>query len=58
MIDLAKLYARHARRFDETRTRSVMELPYLERATSLVPPPGTVLDVGCGSGEPIARYFI
>jgi len=36
----------------------VMELPYLERATSLVPPPGTVLDVGCGSGEPIARYFI
>jgi SAM-dependent methyltransferase len=35
-----------------------MELPYLERATSLVPPPGTVLDVGCGSGEPISRYFI
>jgi SAM-dependent methyltransferase len=35
-----------------------MELPYLETATSLVPPPGTVLDAGCGSGEPIARYFI
>jgi SAM-dependent methyltransferase len=58
VIDLAKLYARHARRFDEARTRSVMELPYLESATSLVPPPGSVLDVGCGSGEPIARYFI
>jgi SAM-dependent methyltransferase len=58
VIDLAKLYARHARRFDEARTRSVMELPYLERLTSLVAAPGTVLDVGCGSGEPIARYFI
>ena len=58
MIDLAALYARHARRFDEARTRSLMELPYLETATSLVPSPGTVLDVGCGSGEPIARYFI
>src|SRR5262245_42513604 len=35
-----------------------MEVPYLERATSLVPPPGKVLDVGCGRGEPLARYFI
>lgn len=58
MIDLAKLYARHAQRFDAARTQSRMELPYLEMATSLAPPPGTVLDVGCGSGEPLARYFI
>ncbi len=36
----------------------MMELPYLERATRLRPPPGKVLDIGCGSGEPIARYFI
>lgn len=35
-----------------------MELPYLERAMALVPPPGRVLDLGCGSGEPIARYFL
>jgi SAM-dependent methyltransferase len=40
------------------RTRSMMELPYLERATSITPPPGKVLDIGCGSGEPIARYFV
>lgn len=58
LIDLAGLYARHAQRFDRARTRSLMELPYLERATSLAPPPGKVLDVGCGSGEPLARYFI
>jgi SAM-dependent methyltransferase len=35
-----------------------MGLPYLERAAALVPPPGKVLDIGCGSGEPLARYFI
>ena len=58
VIDLAKLYARHAERFDRARTRSLMELPYLELAASLVPPPGKMLDLGCGSGEPLARYFI
>ncbi len=35
-----------------------MERPYLGMAASLVPPPGTVLDIGCGSGEPIARWFV
>jgi SAM-dependent methyltransferase len=58
VIDLAAIYARHAREFDHVRTRSLMELPYLERVAGLAPPPGKLLDVGCGSGEPIARYFI
>ena len=57
MIDLAKVYAKHAREFDRARTGSAMELPYLERAASLAPLPGKMLDVGCGSGEPIARFF-
>jgi len=57
-IDLEALYARHARRFDAVRQGSRMELPYLEQAASLAPPPGAVLDLGCGSGEPLARYFI
>ncbi len=35
-----------------------MELPYLEKATALAPPPGRVLDLGCGGGEPLARYFV
>ena len=56
MMDLTQLYARHARRFDAARTRSLMELPYLETATTLAPPPGHVLDLG--SGEPLARYFV
>lgn len=35
-----------------------MELPYLQRVASTRPAPATMLDVGCGSGEPIARYFV
>jgi SAM-dependent methyltransferase len=58
VVDLAELYARHARRFDAFRTGSRMELPYLERIASLSPPSGAVLDLGCGSGEPIARFFV
>lgn len=35
-----------------------MEERYLRRVSELVAAPGRVLDVGCGSSEPIARYFI
>ncbi len=58
MIDLTKLYARHARRFDGARVGSTMERPYLARVAALAPPPAAVLDLGCGSGEPIARWFV
>jgi ubiquinone/menaquinone biosynthesis C-methylase UbiE len=58
VVDLAALYARHARRFDAVRTGCRMERPYLEAASALRPPPGGVLDLGCGSGEPIARFFV
>jgi SAM-dependent methyltransferase len=57
-VDLVELYARHAGRFDRARTRSLMELPYLDMATALAPPPGKILDLGCGTGEPLARYFV
>jgi SAM-dependent methyltransferase len=58
MEDPADLYSRHAERFDRGRWRELMERPYLEKAIALTPPPGRVLDLGCGSGEPIARYLI
>lgn len=35
-----------------------MELPYLKKAAALAPPPGKVLDLGCGSGEPLCRHFV
>lgn len=52
------LYERHALAYDRDRSRSLQERAWLDRFLSRVPPGGTILDVGCGMGEPIARYLI
>jgi cyclopropane fatty-acyl-phospholipid synthase-like methyltransferase len=52
------LYERHATSYDRDRGRSLQERAWLDRFLSHVSVGGTVLDVGCGMGEPIARYII
>ena len=52
------LYDRHAQAFDLARGRSLPERAWLDRFLDYVPAGGTVLDVGCGSGEPLARYLL
>jgi cyclopropane fatty-acyl-phospholipid synthase-like methyltransferase len=52
------LYERHATAFDRARGRSLVEGGWLDRFAALVAPGGAVLDLGCGSGEPIARYLL
>lgn len=52
------LYSRRAREFDADRTKSLFERAWLDAFLEHVPPAGTVLDLGCGSGEPTARYLI
>lgn len=52
------LYERHAGDFDRDRGRSLWEKAWLDRFLAYVRPSGTVLDVGCGMAEPIARYVI
>ena len=52
------LYQRRAREWAEARGTTLFERPWLDRFTVLLPPNGTVLDIGCGSGEPIARHLI
>jgi SAM-dependent methyltransferase len=52
------LYERHARAFDAARDRSLFEGGWLDRFSALVPAAGRVLDLGCGSGEPIAGHLI
>jgi len=52
------LYQRHARAWDRARGRSLFEKQWLDRFLALIPPGESILDIGCGSGEPIARYFI
>jgi SAM-dependent methyltransferase len=52
------LYSRRAAEFDADRGRSLNEQPWLDAFLEHVPQAGSVLDLGCGSGEPIARHLI
>jgi SAM-dependent methyltransferase len=54
------LYRRHARIWAAKRATQLggpMEAPWLDRFLGLLPPRPAVLDIGCGSGEPIGRYL-
>lgn len=45
--------------FDEHRTKDMsLEKFYINYIESHIPAGGNILDVGCGTGEPIAKYFI
>lgn len=52
------LYSRRALEFDADRTKTLFERPWLDAFLKHVPPWGNVLDLGCGSGQPMARYLI
>ena len=55
---IISLYERHAHDFDYDRSRSLQEKAWLDRFLVHIPRSGVVLDVGCGMGEPIARYLL
>jgi len=55
---IVDLYERHAKNWDKDRGRRLFEKSWLDQFLRLVPPGGSILDIGCGSAEPIARFFI
>lgn len=52
------LYSRRASEWDADRGRVLIERGWLDAFLIHVPAGGRVLDLGCGSGEPIAGYLI
>ena len=52
------LYEDNAAAWDRQRGRDLFEKAWLDRFLGLLPPGPSVLDIGCGMGEPIARYLI
>jgi len=52
------LYERHAHAYDHDRGRSLRERAWLDRFLGHASPGGTILDLGCGMGEPMARYVM
>ncbi|QJW90263.1 class I SAM-dependent methyltransferase [Spirosoma taeanense] len=56
--DIIGLYQRHASTWDKDRTRSLFEKAWLDRFLAIAGHNASILDLGCGMGEPIARYLI
>ncbi|HZX87598.1 MAG TPA: class I SAM-dependent methyltransferase [Reyranella sp.] len=52
------LYQRHARVWADNRSVEAAEAPWLDRFLELLPNPASILDIGCGAAEPIARHFL
>jgi len=58
------LYEAHALDWDTDRRAGIRsdgspaEKEWLDHFASLLPPGASILDVGCGAGVPIARYFL
>jgi SAM-dependent methyltransferase len=56
---IVSLYERHAAEWDRRRGADVvLEKAWLDRFAALLTPAATILDIGCGSGQPIARYLL
>ena len=56
--EVIRIYRRHARAWTEARGTRLTERNWMHRFLELLPQSAHVLDIGCGSGEPIARYLI
>ena len=53
------LYQRKAQDWIESRARTgLFEKPWVDRFRALLPPASPILDLGCGSAEPMAAYLI
>lgn len=51
-------YERYAHAFDTVRRRSFVELHWFQRFAVSLKKGNSVLDLGCGGGEPVSRFLI
>jgi len=56
--DILPAYEAEATRWARERNQSLWERPALEAVVNGRPPGLAVLDLGCGSGQPIAQWFV
>ncbi|NBD34071.1 MAG: methyltransferase domain-containing protein [Cyanobacteria bacterium] len=55
---VAQIYEEIADWFDQARDKSLFERPLLDTLLQYTPKNPNILDLGCGSGEPIAQHLI
>jgi 2-polyprenyl-3-methyl-5-hydroxy-6-metoxy-1,4-benzoquinol methylase len=61
MTDAWRFYERFANQWDRDRSKpgqGLMERRYVDAVTAHLSPRAAILDLGCGTGEPIARHLI
>ena len=56
--DVIAVYRRHAEAWTTARGSRLSERGWLDQFAALLPSTGSVLDLGCGSGIPIARELV
>ena len=56
--NIIEIYKKHARKWTQLRGEFLYEKTWLDQFLSLTPEHSHILDLGCGSGKPIAQYCI
>ncbi|MEM7730264.1 MAG: class I SAM-dependent methyltransferase [Pseudomonadota bacterium] len=57
-VGMRSLYDRQAAWWHKVRQRSLCEAKWLDRMTTTLPSGARILDLGCGTGVPVARHLI
>ena len=56
--NIIDIYKKHGRAWTTLRGEFLYEQTWLDRFLALLPQHSNILDLGCGSGKPIAQYLI
>lgn len=56
--NIIDIYKKHGKAWTELRGEQLYEKKWLDQFLALLPKNSNILDLGCGSGKPIANYLI